>query len=137
MRGKLVFAAILMAATAGCGPSKVDVTGKVSLKNGTPLPGGMLVISPSAGGLQGGARAYLNMDGTFKLSTDTDGDGVVPGLYKVLVVPPPKKGGEEAAAQPIPFDKKYCDYATSGLEMDISPSRKQFDFILDANPVRK
>ncbi len=76
MRGKLVFAAILMAATAGCGPSKVDVTGKVSLKNGTPLPGGMLVISPSAGGLQGGARAYLNMDGTFKLSTDTDGDGV-------------------------------------------------------------
>jgi len=131
MRMPVYIALLISIFLSGCGERKIQVTGKVLLKNGKPLPGGMLVLSPEAGGLKGGARAYLETDGTFVLSTDAAGDGIISGKYKVLVVHPPKKGGEDAPSGPMLFHPKYSDFATSGLVVDITPENHLLEITLD------
>ena len=137
MRMLVILFIFALLPVSGCGQGKIQVTGKVMLKNGGPLPGGMVVLSPNAGGLEGGARGYLQMDGTFVLSTDSAGDGVLSGKYKALVVHPSKKGGEDAPSGPMLFHPKYGDFSTSGLVFDINPENHKLEIILDPPAFRK
>ena len=128
---KSALAAALVAA-AGCGPKKIAVTGLLTVKGGGPVPGGMVVFAPVGGGGAGGARGYVNLDGTFAMSTDKPDDGTLAGRYKVLIVPPPtKKGGEDAQAAPPPIDPRYAEFDQSGLEVEVTPDRHHFEFALD------
>ena len=134
--GLLISAALAATLAAGCDSQKLPVTGKVTVKGGGPLPGGMVVFAPVAGGTSGGARGYIREDGTFTLSTERPEDGSFAGKYRVLVVPPSKKGGEEVAAAPPPIDPRYAEFDGSGLEVEVTPERHHFEFTLDP-PARK
>src|SRR5262245_22198668 len=125
-----------LAVATGCGQKKIPVTGKVVVKGGGPLNGGMVVFAPVDGGTTSGARGYIREDGTFTLSTDSPEDGSFVGKYRVLVVPPPRKGGEDAIPTTPPIDPKYAEFATSGLEAEVTAGQHQFEFILDP-PARK
>ena len=51
---------------AGCGASKGKVTGKVTMSNGEPLPGGTITFVPVSG--KGNiASVFINPDGTYEL----------------------------------------------------------------------
>src|SRR5213592_1553362 len=81
----------LLTVCVGCGGQpKYPVEGKVVFKDGTPLPGGMVVFSPVDPAGRSGARGYIQADGTFQLSMDQTNDGTLEGRYRVLVVPPPR-----------------------------------------------
>lgn len=109
----LAAAAALAAALAGCGSGQLDtapVSGKVSF-NGAPVPGGTISFYPIGG--EGGesrpASGVIKPDGTFTLTTYTDGDGAVPGKYNVGFSPPPTpevevpEGAHAPPAKPSPF----------------------------------
>jgi hypothetical protein len=75
--------AVLLAAL-GCGGKDrpVPVEGVVTL-DGKPIAGAAVVFTPEGRGRT--ASAETREDGSFRLTTFKDGDGAIPGNYKVLV----------------------------------------------------
>ncbi|MBM4005011.1 MAG: carboxypeptidase regulatory-like domain-containing protein [Planctomycetes bacterium] len=82
LRVVLILAAILV---VGCGSKNgtVPVAGTVTL-DGQPLPNAALAFH-SADGKGRAATARSGANGEFKISSYGDGDGIVPGEYKILV----------------------------------------------------
>ena len=117
-----VIAAVAALLLAGCGeslPPTVPVTGTV-IWQGKPLPDGQVVFKPKsiAEGLpKRPATGYINPDGTFRLATFRNGDGVVPGEYHVLVFsyvdqPPAENDDLNPAKQVLRIPDKYADGST-------------------------
>lgn len=86
------FAALVICAMAGCGgdanPATAYVTGKI-MYNGQPLADGRVIFYPTGkkgDGTGKPARASLDSDGTFVLSTYGSGDGAVIGDHNVTVL---------------------------------------------------
>lgn len=73
---------------SGCwgssGPQRVPVSGTVEY-NGNPLTQGNVVFVPVVPSEGYPAHGTIGPDGRFKLTTFDDGDGAVPGDYKVTV----------------------------------------------------
>ena len=67
-------------------PDGVKVSGKVLLPNGSPLPGGTLILRPDVGLY--GATALIQPDGTFNLQDTAENQDVVIGRYQVFVTFP-------------------------------------------------
>jgi hypothetical protein len=90
------------------------VSGIVTL-DGQPLPSGYVFVTTQRGRM---AKAKVNPDGTFELSTYSDGDGVQVGTHPVIVteVPP-----DEPAGKRVPIPKRYTRAGTSGLKIEVKP----------------
>ena len=127
---------ILLAALtcwAGCGPQHpptYPVRGKVVFDDGAPLDteGVILFESTSADGQAFTARGKIQSDGTFEMSTFTDGDGAVAGLHRVLVRA--KRDAEDFTKRgiiPRPIiDEKFERYESSGLEFSVEAGDNQY-----------
>lgn len=89
---RLCFAVILSGLVLGCGSSKPDavaVTGKVIFRKKTPAAGAMVVFHPVDPELEkrigGKPVGTVGDDGTFKLTSYTEGDGAPEGEYGVTI----------------------------------------------------
>lgn len=121
---------LLLAAAAGCGRTSgqvgptYEVTGQVLLKDGKPLKAGRVTflaiddLSPPASG-------PIGSDGRFTLTTKVDGDGAVPGQYKIRVEPAVSEG-KNGARKP-PFPTKYVDADSSGLAATVKAEPNKLD----------
>jgi hypothetical protein len=92
-RGCGLLAVVLV---VGCGGKSGPVPVRGVLKvEGKPVAGAVVTFHPEApdGKVASGT---VDADGTFRLSTDTAGDGALPGKYKVVIQPP-----TESAATPF------------------------------------
>jgi hypothetical protein len=118
---RICLAAILLA-TAGCGGNLQPVRGKVTLPDGSPAAGSLVVVESEIDGKTISARGDVQTDGTYELSTYQPGDGVPPGKYRVLVAPPPV-ANIDAPTRP-PFHAKYSSFQTSGLEFEVKAHEK-------------
>jgi len=116
------FHAAALGMCAGCGPTMVPVSGKVTLADGKPAAGSQVAFEGGPEGKAVSARGDVRADGSFELSTIKPGDGVPPGMYKVQVNPPPMINAEAPA--PAPFNAKYSSFATSGLEFEVKRGAK-------------
>jgi hypothetical protein len=85
-----------------------DVTGRVTY-SGRPLDGGYICLSSDNGAMP--AVGKLGSDGSFRLQTDTDRLGALPGLYHAFLSV--RKGGTA-------LPSKFCDPRTSGLAVEIA-----------------
>jgi hypothetical protein len=111
---------------AGCGgePAKVPAEGKVVWADGSPakeLAGGVVQFEPPKNGV--GARGVIGPDGSFKIGTNKEADGVVPGEYRVLVAenrPVVKEREDGPELAPPKMDPKFGDWQTSGLTATIT-----------------
>jgi hypothetical protein len=112
-------AMLLLVEVVGCGSSMQPVRGKVTLPSGQPAANSQVVFDGPIGGKLISARGDVQADGSFELSTSQPGDGVPVGKYRVQVNPPPIVDAE--AAQRLPFNAKYIDFSTSGLEFEVKP----------------
>lgn len=128
---RLGLAAAVAVLGAGCGrslPRTSEVRGRVTLDGG-PLEGAAILFQPMDGGVP--ARGSSTADGAFVLSTFQEGDGAVPGRYRVAVSKvevtgvaatpdglsgPGTPGGVKERSL-IP--KRYADPATSGLTAEV------------------
>lgn len=69
------------------------------------------------------SRGVVKADGTFKLTTNKQDDGAMPGEHQVLIVEsrPYAKGGEGAGLAPGYLHDKYYDLKSSGLKATVIP----------------
>ena len=122
MRSRLLFAALPLLFIAGCGPALYHVHGKVAYADGTPLTEGMVVCESTDAQPPLTARGEIQADGTFALSTHRPGDGLLPGRYRVLVAPKYDANAVDKPARRPPFDPRFADFGTSGLEFEVKAS---------------
>jgi hypothetical protein len=106
---------LLSAATLGCSdgrPRRMPVAGQV-LIDGEPLTTGYVRFVPADARSSG---SPIGPDGRFRLTCFEDEDGAVPGTHKVAV-----DGGEVLGPDTKRWNapKKYADYETSGLTVEI------------------
>ena len=80
---RVPFLAVILTCASGCGDNNLStVQGEVTL-DGKPVAGAMIVFQSETGGPP--ANAITDAAGRFRMSTFANGDGMVPGTYKVTV----------------------------------------------------
>jgi hypothetical protein len=113
----VVMIGVSLCCYSGCGSKMVAVHGKVTLPDGKPAAGSQVVFQGGPENKRFTARGDVVADGTFKMGTEKPGDGVPPGKYNVLVNPPPMVNAEGPYV--VPFNTKFADFKTSGLEFEV------------------
>jgi hypothetical protein len=117
----------LLGACSGCGTSAgnaalIPVKGKVTYK-GQPLTKGRVTFESQDSGKR--STGKLEADGTFVLSTYTQGDGVVAGDYTVIITDVDKTLAKDRAF------KKYMFRSYGKLAAKVTPENTEFPFNLD------
>jgi hypothetical protein len=92
---------LIFVAAAGCGASGdvevYPVKGQVTF-NGKPMVGGGSIAFYPVGAQEGkAAGGFINEDGTYELTTYDDGDGSMPGEFRVIVTQVTVKEGAPTA----------------------------------------
>ena len=137
----------LVAATVACGGCGSDmpfdlvpVSGKVTYEDGSLIAADRILLTfnpaaaPTGPMTAPGGTAQVNVaDGTFAaVTTRRTNDGIVPGRYRVAVVP----FGKDAKGNPRPtaaVDAKYQKESTTPLEIEVD-SADQFIEIKVSKP---
>jgi hypothetical protein len=112
-------ACLALVLAAGCGRSGLyPDEGKVVFPDSAPLTAGTVEFGPVGDGLLA-PRGEIHVDGTFRASTYKEGDGAPPGKYRLLVTPPEQL--DPGQPRPLPFDRRFSSFETSGLEFTVKP----------------
>jgi hypothetical protein len=94
------------------------------------MQGGNIEFSPKEGTIKTIARAMIEDDGTFRLSTFGNGDGALAGDYRISLIPA-RRRGEQPGKAARTIDGKYQSFDTSGLEASVSPGgSNDFEFVV-------
>ena len=128
-------AVCLAVALPGCGPRMYPVRGTVTLEDGTPLAKGLVIFERVDGGPPLTARGDIQADGRYELSTETPGDGVPAGRYRVSINPLDTSDVPDEQ-KVLPFDHKYLSHQSSGLEVEVKAGDNDYPIRL-AKPTKK
>jgi hypothetical protein len=122
---------LLLFAVAGCesGIKLYPVRGTVTLEDGTPLAKGMVIFESKDAESRLTARGEVASDGSYQLSTHKPGDGVPPGKYRVHINPLNLSEVSDEEKN-LPYDRKYTNVETSGLEYEVKPEPNGFSIRL-------
>ncbi|PQO36449.1 hypothetical protein [Blastopirellula marina] len=127
-----IIAASLCLLICGCGGGNglatAPTTGEVTYQ-GKPLPYGSVSFRPKAGSP---ATGDIQADGTFTLTTYSDGDGAIVGMHEVLIsateaharTAQPVEAGMEAPVPKSLIPQKYTSFSTSGITAEVKPGEK-------------
>lgn len=127
VRWSLVIA-IALSAGCGSGGGALEVTGKVTNADGSPIQceGGTILFQPATAG-EGGAGKHatgeVKPDGTFTMMTRMPGDGMQPGKYKVVL-----QLWKNYNKQELAVPKKYGDATTTPFEATVDGDNTHFEF---------
>jgi hypothetical protein len=125
----LLFVLLLL---SGCG-NYVQFGGKVTDSDGQPFTKGYVVFTND----KVSARGKLQSDGTYKLDSLKDGDGLAPGTYQVSLA-----GHHEYMDSPneliavSDIDEKYENASTSGLSCEVTQGGR-FNFTVELKQKKK
>ena len=128
----LVLCSLFLA--AGCSSKTVPVNGRVKLTDGSDpsaLAGYEVSLRAEAQKISGSGE--IRPDGTFKISTYGADDGAVPGRHQVAVTPPQSPDPDKPPPKPV-IPKKYFDFPSSELTVDIQPGRGDVTLELERAP---
>ena len=118
---------------AGCSGKTAAVNGRVKFKDGgdvSVLAGHTVMFQAEADRIS--ASGDVEPDGSFKVSTYGHNDGAVPGRHQVAISPPPPPP-DSPPPKPI-LPKKYNDFGTSDLTIDIKPGANTIELELERAP---
>jgi hypothetical protein len=111
----------------GCGGQFVPFGGKVTTSDGQVFTKGYVIFTNGTYY----ARGKLQSDGTYKLDSLRDGDGLSPGLYQVYLSGfQDNIGTEDEPVYRSDIDLKYESPDTSGLSCEVTKGGK-YDIILE------
>ncbi len=137
--GLAIVGVIGLSVCGGCGGGEQTyrVTGKVTFPDGKPLTGGQVEFRSLTKPLLI-ARADVEEDGSFQLSTFQSGDGALLGEHEVAVHPPLMMGDRDLNPNPPNIiDGKFEGYDTSGLKFTVTEEEVKNDFaIVVTKPTR-
>ena len=116
---------VLQSGMVGCGGRGLcQVKGQVVYKDGSDvsvLARGLVVFDPAEAEMpKVNSRGEIQKDGSFQMSTYSEGDGVHPGKYRVMVTQPPFLRKNRDDVRPRLIDERYQDFETSGLEATVT-----------------
>jgi hypothetical protein len=132
----LLTAGLAVLLISGCGKSGLyRVEGKVVFPDGTPLTAGTVEFNPLDKDAILAPRGEIEADGTFRASTHKEGDGAPPGDYRVAITPPDEL--EPGRPRPLPYDRRFKTFETSGLEYTVKEGRNEFFTITVEKPAAK
>jgi hypothetical protein len=103
--------------------NRVPVAGKVTFKDGKPLPRGMVIFAPD--GSKGNAslhepRGAIDAEGNYKLMATPQLKGASPGWYIVTIISQePYDESKSSWDPPWLINKKYGNRQTSGLAVEV------------------
>lgn len=107
----------------GCGERQelAPVRGKVTYQ-GKPLTSGVVMFQPQNGPP---ARGQIQPDGAFELELLGEGLGAPLGPNKVRISSreQPKDTGAEIGLGKLLIPKRYTDFDTSGLQVEVTPGQ--------------
>ena len=118
---------------AGCGGVKTyPVKGTISYPDGTPITcGGMIMFTSADPEKKGSSRGIIKEDGTFRMGTFDQTDGVPEGTYKVSLVPTPLRNPNKPPPGWPPIHIKYTHYEKSGLEYTVTRGKNEWDVVVE------
>jgi len=125
--GLFLLAAVCAAYTSGCGPTReptYPVKGKVVFK-GTDEPaakGAKIWFESTKPPDFLRSMSDIGDDGTFVLSTDREGNGAMEGEHRVRIDPTNGSGMNIEAELAKTIDRKYFEFRTSGVTVEIKPN---------------
>jgi hypothetical protein len=129
---------VCLLGVAGCGnydrPKTVPVAGVVTFDGQSPQhPGGLFFapLSVEEGYPKRGGRALFKTDGEFAVTSFEDGDGLIPGTYKVRI---------ESWKQPPSMGKPGISYIPKGFEpgeLVVSSKERSVKFDLEVSAGKK
>jgi hypothetical protein len=112
----------------GCGGDEtLPVTGTIKDKDGTVVAaqqGGKVLFMPIEAGKA--ATGSVEADGTFTMMTESPGDGMQPGKYKVVL-----QLWKDYRAGTLAVPDTYGDAATTPLEATVDADNNHFDFVIE------
>ena len=120
---------IILGIVAGCGRSDLHrVSGQVTFGDGSPLTVGRIVVSFEDGTSSWGR---VQKDGSFRIGTKKDSDGMRGGTYRVAVKDAilPTENGEPGEFKQI-VHPRFADPATSGLEFTV-PDQTTWNIVVE------
>jgi hypothetical protein len=109
-------------AGGGASTTLIPVKGKVTYK-GQPVTKGRIKFALD-GGFGRPAHGQLQSDGTFVLTTEKEGDGVIAGQHRVVLTDTGIKSPKDALAV------KWRNPSSSGLTADVDAEHTEFNFDL-------
>jgi hypothetical protein len=123
----MLAAALCCIACWGCGLRSGPVTGLIPVKGrvthkGAPVQKGEVTFVPDGYGRE--ARGRIQPDGSFVLTTDKEGDGVVAGEHKVTITDLDKTLASDRAVM------KYASPNTTTLTAGVDAEHTEFAFDL-------
>lgn len=131
--------ATLGVVVAGCGSDRLPVApveGKV-IYHGKPVEFGSVMFQPDKGPA---GRGVIQPDGSFTLSTYSEGDGAVIGQHKVRIasfasqrpdlMDAPPDAPREPGVGHSQIPRKYSNMDTSGLRVEVKEDNEPFEFHL-------
>lgn len=122
--------AFLIVMLSGCGGDKVPLKGKVTFKeDGSPLTRGLVCFETATYR----ARGTLTADGTYRVTSVKQNDGIPPGLYKVYIFGAEasvesSSGNMRAARAESLVATKYTNAETSGITVEVDGKTREFNF---------
>ncbi len=124
----LILACLFLATNGGCSTSGFyPVQGKVvDDESGQPVPGleGSEIVFSQIDG-KSSSIGELQPDGSFRMFTESPGDGVPPGDYKVYI---PRRHLDPERQAPQTIETKFEKIETSSLKAKVEKKRNTFEF---------
>jgi hypothetical protein len=111
---------------AGCGSGRSTVTGTVTYEDGTPVESGVVIGEATVDGKLVAVQAAIR-NGAFSWGGAKEGDGALPGQYRVIVLPESLSEYQLSQGMTPAIDGKYGKYETSGLSFEVKHGKNQFD----------
>lgn len=126
---RLAAVAVLAAlvGTAGCGSGRYTVTGRVTYPDGSPLTEGNVIGQMGEGANSVTVQGNVKPDGSFSWGTEREGDGALPGKYRVAVMPRALGDAEMGEGMQPAVASKYANMKTSGIEFEVKAGRNTLD----------
>lgn len=118
----------VLAVLAGCwGGDLHRVGGRVSFADGSPLSGGRVVVDYGNGKM---AAGRINPDGSFRIGTLKDADGMKAGTYRVAIKDALAPKSADSSEFYVLVHQKFTDPTTSGLEFTV-PDEKFWKIVVE------
>ena len=110
---------------AGCNSGRCTVTGTVTYEDGSPVEAGSVIGEATVDGKLVAVQGTIK-NGAFTWGGAKEGDGALPGHYKVIVVPISLSEYQLGQGMTPAVDGKFGKYETSGLSFEVKPGKNEF-----------
>ena len=137
----LTVLAVITGTMTGCGPGQpatFPVEGTVQFSDGSVPRFGVVEFFNDEHQLN--ARGQIAKDGSFSVSTFSDGDGAVAGRHTIVIIQNTGNYLTAGIEHEIEhdhgslIDTRYLDYRTSGLSCEIQPGTNEVELVVEKRP---